>query len=469
MKLLWYVSNIYANSGYSDEARVFVDELINRKIDVKIIGRHNKKGSEKYIFQKENDPDTPIIFHTYRHGDYEIYRDQYSIVRTMLEVSKIPQAWVYKLNQMDEVWIPNKFNYNSFINSGVKRDKLFIIPSPVDFSCSNESSIFQFKSKKRFKFLSIFNYGVRHRKGFDILLKAYIETFSRKDDVCLIIKTKSSIEDIRREYNLIGNIPEIEIVNKIIKRNELLSIYRGVNCFVLPSRGEGIGRTYLDALMMGVPIIATGWSGNTDFLNKENSFLIKYKLVEIEKRHFLKYPGFYGSKWAEPDVEDLKKIMKFVYNQFSVARKKAEKGKKDVLKFKKENIVKSVMERLRNPLLKNTHEKSCLNLFERLFPIYYPDINSFNKVSQRNRKDFKNNINSCLIYGKGKAFKRAVNFIKNRVGIRQIYSCDVGFNIFNKSEYQFDIIIIAENVTELNMAYKNLIKNIDTIPIYVFY
>jgi glycosyltransferase involved in cell wall biosynthesis len=469
MKLLWYISNIYANSGYSDEARVFVDELINRKIDVKIIGRNNKKCSEKYIFQKENNPDIPIIFHTYRHGDYEICRGQYSIVRTMLEVSKIPQAWVYKLNKMDEVWIPNKFNYNSFINSGVKRDKLFIIPSPVDFSYSNESSIFQFKSKKRFKFFSIFNYDVRHRKGFDILLKAYIETFSRKDDVCLVIKTKNSIEDIRREYNLIGNIPEIEIINKIIKRNELLSIYRGVNCFVLPSRGEGIGRTYLDALMMGVPIIATGWSGNTDFLNKENSFSIKYKLVEIEKKHFLKYPGFYGSKWAEPDVEDLKKIMKFVYNQFSVAQKKAEKGKKDVLKFKKENTVKSVIERLGNPLLKNTHEKDCLNLFERLFPIYYPDINSFSNVSQRNRKDFKKNINSCLIYGKGKAFKRAINFIKNRIGIRQVYSCDVGFNLFNKLEYQFDIIVIAENVTEVNVAYNNLIKNIDTIPIYVFY
>jgi len=469
MKLLWYISNIYANSGYSDEARVFVDELINRKIDVKIIGRNNKKGSEKYIFQKENNPGTPIIFHTYRHGDYEIYRDQYSIARTMLEVSRIPQAWVYKLNEMDEVWIPNKFNYNSFINSGVKRDKLFIIPSPVDFSYSNESSIFQFKSKKRFKLLSIFNYGVRDRKGFDILLKAYIETFSQKDDVCLVIKTKSSIEDIRREYNLIGNVPEIEIINKIIKRNELLSIYRGVNCFVLPSRGEGIGRTYLDALMMGVPIIATGWSGNTDFLNKENSFLIKYKLIDIEKKHFLKYPGFYGSKWAEPDVEDLKKIMKFVYNQFSVARKKGEKGKKDVLKFKKENTVKSVIERLGNPLLKNIHEKGCLNLFERLFPIYYPDINSFSEVSQRNRKDFKKNINSCLIYGKGKAFKRAINFIKNGIGIRQVYSCDVDFNLFNKLEYQFDIIVIAENVTGLNVAYKNLIKNIDTVPIYVFY
>jgi len=469
MKLLWYISNIYANSGYSDEARVFVDGLINRKVDVKIIGRNNRKASGKYIFQKENNPDTPIIFHTYRHGDYEIYRDQYSIVRTMLEVSKIPQTWVYKLNQMDEVWVPNKFNYNSFINSGVKMDKLFIIPSPVDFSCSNESSVFKFKSKKRFKFLSIFNYEVRDRKGFDILLKAYIETFSRKDDVCLIIKTKSSIEDIIREYNLIGNIPEIEIVNKIIERNELLSLYRGVNCFVLPSRGEGVGRTYLDALMMGVPIIATGWSGNTDFLNKENSFLIKYKLVEIEKKHFLKYPGFYGSKWAEPDVEDLKRIMKFVYNQFSKAWGKAEKGKKDVLKFKKESIVKSVVERLRNPLLKNIHEKNCLNLFERLFPVYYPDINSFNKVTQRNRKDFKKNINSCLIYGKGKSFKRAIDFIKNRVGIKQVYSCDVGFNIFNKSEHQFDIIVIAENVAGVNMAYKNLIKKIDTIPIYVFY
>jgi hypothetical protein len=74
-----------------------------------------------------------------------------------------------------------------------------------------------------------------------------------------------------------------------------------------------------------------------------------------------------------------------------------------------------------------------------------------------------------LIYGKGKAFKRAINFIKNRIGIRQVYSCDADSNLFNKLEYQFDIIVIAENVTEVNVAYKNLIKNIDTIPIYVFY
>jgi glycosyltransferase involved in cell wall biosynthesis len=47
-----------------------------------------------------------------------------------------------------------------------------------------------------------------------------------------------------------------------------VSLYRSVDAFVLPSRGEGWGRPYMEAMSMGLPVIATNWSGPTEFVNE---------------------------------------------------------------------------------------------------------------------------------------------------------------------------------------------------------
>ena len=420
MKLQWFCSNIYANSGYSDEARVFLDSLSRKGLLVRVIGEDKKPGFELYEIRKKSDANIPIVYHAYRHGDYEPNDDQYSAVRTMLEVSRIPQSWVYRFNRMDEVWVPNRFNFDSFANSGVKKGKLFIIPSPVDLTHANHRKIFRINTGKKFRFLSLFSYEARDRKGLDVLLNAYVKTFKQEDDVCLVIKTKTSLKRLKKDYNLPRNIPEIKIIDRILERDDLLALYRAVDCYVLPSRGEGIGRTYLDAMIAGTPVIATGWSGNTDFLNEKNSYPVDFRLNEVQKRYYLKYPGFYGSRWAEPDEEDLIRKMKDVYSKRRRAKQKAERAKKDVREFDMDKVTGLVIKRLSKGAEKTVLKSEPASLFERLFPVYYPDIKKSDDIPERSRSDFRKKPESAAIIGSGNSYDRAFKYVYRKLGIKRI-------------------------------------------------
>jgi sugar transferase (PEP-CTERM/EpsH1 system associated) len=50
------------------------------------------------------------------------------------------------------------------------------------------------------------------------------------------------------------------------ERSDIPEIMRGLDCFVLPSLGEGISNTILEAMASGLPIIATAVGGNIELV-----------------------------------------------------------------------------------------------------------------------------------------------------------------------------------------------------------
>ena len=84
-----------------------------------------------------------------------------------------------------------------------------------------------------------------------------------------------------------------------------------------------------EAMALGKPVIATGYSGNTDFMNDDNSFLVRYRLVEIEDDHG---PYTRGFKWAEPDLEHAAELMRRVRGGGKEIAAIAAKGHDDTLR-----------------------------------------------------------------------------------------------------------------------------------------
>jgi glycosyltransferase involved in cell wall biosynthesis len=82
----------------------------------------------------------------------------------------------------------------------------------------------------------------------------------------------------------------------------------------------------MEAMACGVPVIGTGASGNVDFMNAENSFLIPAELVDIPKAASIEINVYDGHKWFEPDFDDLKRIMKVVHLDKELACRVASKG-----------------------------------------------------------------------------------------------------------------------------------------------
>lgn len=117
-----------------------------------------------------------------------------------------------------------------------------------------------------------------------------------------------------------------------------------MNAFVLPSRGEGWGRPHIEAMSMGVPTIATNWSGNLEFMKPWNSYLIEVdSMVEIQSGAFV------GHLWANPSTLHLQSIMIDVFENPTKAKATGMVGENYVrTKFSPESVASQIFERMRD-------------------------------------------------------------------------------------------------------------------------
>lgn len=303
------------------------------------------------LANRQGDKDIYLCFHVptlWNGADvynyYRVHNPGYKwyIGGTMFETDRIPAPWVDACNRMDEIWVPTKFNLETFSKSGVERSKIQVIPFGIDHTYFDPLRVepLPIEGKHGFTFLSTFQW--TRRKGWDVLLKAYLRAFTSKDDVCLVIRSyygKSEsvgprlakyLEDLG--YNP-GEIPDIIVLDRALSTEEMPALYAAADAYVLPTRGEGWGIPYMEAMIMGLPTIGTRWSGNLEFMTDENSFLLDIDgLVNVDQEQIRDNPFYAGHKWAEPSEDHLVKLMRHVFEKREEARERGQKAREDVLK-----------------------------------------------------------------------------------------------------------------------------------------
>ena len=339
-RLAWH-SIVNFPSGYAVSAKNMMLALEELNVDIRyqyVYGYgtpypvEEPKLSDDYriniIRKRRFDKKCPQI--VYGQGDvFKSNTGKYKIGFTMLETTGIPKEWVRQCNMMDEVWVPSTFNKKTFRSSGVKVP-IRIMPLGVDVNYYNPE-IISYKKHEKFVFLSVFEWG--ERKAPELLLRAFSNTFSQKDDVILIcnvinndpqVHVKKQIQKLR----LTENGPEIILLlNVKFPDYEMAALYKSADCFVLPTRGEGWGMPILESMACGVPAIATNWSAQTDFFNDINGYPIAVKKLIPAKA---KCPYYKGFQWAEPDEEHLMYQMKYVYEHREEAKQKGRQASDEV-------------------------------------------------------------------------------------------------------------------------------------------
>ena len=238
---------------------------------------------------------------------------------TMLEVTGLPRAWVDGCNHMDEVWVPASFNVETFRDSGVTVP-IKVMPLGVDVDYFNPN-ITGFRPSERYTFLSVFEWG--ERKAPEVLLRAFAEEFKESDDVLLLLSVfnRDPQVDVEREIarlDLPPSAPVVVLVNPNFPGYQMGTLYRSADCFVLPTRGEGWGMPVLEAMASGLPAIATDWSGVADFLHEGIGYPLAWSPVAAKAR----CPYYEGFRWADPDAEHLRTLLRHVYDHPEEARAK---------------------------------------------------------------------------------------------------------------------------------------------------
>jgi glycosyltransferase involved in cell wall biosynthesis/tetratricopeptide (TPR) repeat protein len=225
---------------------------------------------------------------------------------------------------MDAVWVPSQFNLETFSAAGVQREKLRVVPETVDEDLFDPTRVRPMKlvQPAAYNFLAVFEF-IR-RKGWDVLLRAYLTEFTADDNVCLHLRCHlaNDVEgkqagELRKRLDAFARtlgldsarLPRIELLGMPLATRDLPALYAAVDCLVAPSRGEGWGRPQHEAMMMGLPVIATNWSGNTEFMTPETACLLDYELVKVEATD-AGFEHYQGHRWAEPSCAHLRQWLR---------------------------------------------------------------------------------------------------------------------------------------------------------------
>ena len=247
------------------------------------------------------------------------------------ELEHFPATMHAAFDFVDEVWTASRF-----VASGIRaigRRPVFTIPLPIPVPrCSPNVTRSSLGLPAGFMFLFMFDlFSVLERKNPIGLIAAFERAFRPGEGPFLVIKTINGdlrLNDLERVRARAAGRPDIIIVDEYYSAEQKNALLGLCDCYVSLHRSEGLGLTMAEAMGLGKPVIATGYSGNLDFMTPSNSFLVDYVKSAVPAGCG-PYPE--GSQWAEPDIDQAAEYMRRVYEAREEAAGKARQAREDIL------------------------------------------------------------------------------------------------------------------------------------------
>jgi glycosyltransferase involved in cell wall biosynthesis len=367
-------------SGYGSRSRDILKSLFKLKggeWDIKIASQ--RWGITPYGALNPNDPEDKQILDNFLENPQlpkqpEIWVQitvpnefnpigKYNIgITAGIETTICDPSWIEGCNKMNEIWVSSVHSKEVFEQSKFeKRDKNtnqvvgnIEIQRPVKvlfegarletykpITSSEIKSINLDEIKESFCFLYMGHWLQgdlgQDRKNTGMLIKVFLETFKNKGkQPALILKTSmatSSImdkEEILKRIDAIrktvkGKLPNIYLVHGNLSDTEVNELYNHskVKAMVNLTKGEGFGRPLLEFSLTKKPVITTGWSGHTDFLNPEFSILLPGRLEPLHDSAVQANVLLKESQWFTVDYVAAGNALVDVFNNYKKWDEKA--------------------------------------------------------------------------------------------------------------------------------------------------
>jgi glycosyltransferase involved in cell wall biosynthesis len=284
-------------------------------------------------------------------------QSEYAILNTTVEAANVPDDFITTCEEFDEIWVVSDFCKSVLADHGITKP-IIVVPNALNTSLYKTSvQPHDFKPQlKRFVFVCVATWG--HRKGQDVLLRAYSEEFTASDDTTLLFvngytdgKDDKSAREIRAALSQKDH-PHVARCGRSIPEYEMPRLYKACNAFVLVSRGEGFGLPYLEAGACGLPVVATRHSGHMMFLNDDNAYLLETDGLE-EFRHGLTDIHYWDDHLfaainSDKFNESLRRTLRQLYEQRHEVDPKVAAMLETVRQYSIPRVGKIAAERLRN-------------------------------------------------------------------------------------------------------------------------
>ena len=370
---------VSSRSGYGDHARDLVRSFLKLdKFDVKIFdvpwGETPRDALDKdldknilncVLTQPKMDKQPDVYVDIRIPNEFQQWGKINIGITAGIETTAVSSNWIESCNKMDLVIVPSGHSKVGFIDSSYEKvqqlpngqqqkvgelklekpiEILFegvdeSIYKPIDNSSLNLID----DIKEDFAFLHVGLWGKggfgEDRKDISKLIKIFYESFAnKKKQPALILKTAGATfsildrEECLRKINKIKSyfpkdwiLPNVYLLHGSLSTDEMNKLYNHpkVKAFVSLTHGEGFGRPMLEASMVGLPVITSGWSGQTDFLSQTDSILLGGELVDVPKSQHWKDIIVPESKWFNVNEQQTYKAMNYCFENYKEVKEKA--------------------------------------------------------------------------------------------------------------------------------------------------
>lgn len=258
----------------------------------------------------------------------EFFERRYNIGYWAWELADCPSEFDMAAKMMDEVWGISEFVTNAFRQNfqlPVVNMPLAVELPPIE---GNYSKRYFGLEEEEFVFLFTFDgASFLERKNPLALIRAFRNAFPKKTEKARLLLKTMNISRDDPKWKLIAREAakdrRITIYDKRLKRDEVLGLYIACDSFVSLHRAEGFGRCLAEAMLLGKPVVATGYSGSNDFIREDTACVVDFRLIPVEEGA---YPFWQNQMWADADVEHAAAQMRKLFYDDSFRREIARSG-----------------------------------------------------------------------------------------------------------------------------------------------
>ncbi len=255
--------------------------------------------------------------------------DRYSIGLWWWEIDEFPERFFRAFEPVDEVWVGSHFVADAI--SAVSPVPVVKVTMPVSMPEIEEFDRGDLGLPEGFVFLFVFDYhSVFERKNPLALIEAFERAFPEGSGASLVLKSINSEHHPEEHGRLIEaarDHGDIHVVDRYVTAAKKNAMFAGCDCYVSLHRSEGLGNTLAEAMYLGKPVIATGYSGNMEFMTPQNSYPVDYTLRPVGDDAG-PYPA--SGEWAEPDVGHAARLMRHVFEDRREAGERGRRAAEDL-------------------------------------------------------------------------------------------------------------------------------------------
>lgn len=245
------------------------------------------------------------------------------------EVQHIPSHFRASFDLVDEIWVGSRFVMEAFAAASDK--PVVQVRVPVVVPPTPPMSRAALGLPEGFVFLYLFDFNSSlGRKNPLGLIDAFARAFAPGEGASLVVKSINADkhpENAALLAEAATGHPHVHLIDRYVSAAERYAMLESADCYVSLHRSEGLGLTLAESMFLGKPVIATGWSGNLDFMTPANSHLVRWELTDVGAAG-APYPA--QARWAEPDLDHAASLMRGVFDDPAAAAALGARASADV-------------------------------------------------------------------------------------------------------------------------------------------